>query len=233
MITSFIKWLIIGSLTIILAIVAILISFFSPMLATLTVVKFWGKSILFISGVKLKVDGIENIENKPTIVMYNHKSFFDIFAFASFMKFDWRAMMKKELLKIPFFGQAVQVMGHYFVARDGSFSDRREVVKILKRIKSGKTIFIAPEGTRNTNPGLLEFKDGGFFIASKTQVNIVPMIIKGADSIVKKNSFKINKGEIKIKILKEIDITSYDKNKKGISELKKDIKKIFESEISS
>tara|TARA_Y100001936_G_scaffold38346_1_gene36480 strand:- start:1391 stop:2092 length:702 start_codon:yes stop_codon:yes gene_type:complete len=233
MITSFIKWLIIGSLTIILAIIAILISFFSPMLATLTVVKFWGKSILFISGVKLKVDGIENIENKPTIVMYNHKSFFDIFAFASFMKFDWRAMMKKELLKIPFFGQAVQVMGHYFVARDGSFSDRREVVKILKRIKSGKTIFIAPEGTRNTNPGLLEFKDGGFFIASKTQVNIVPMIIKGADSIVKKNSFKINKGEIKIKILKEIDITSYDKDKKGISELKKDIKKIFESEISS
>jgi len=233
MITSFIKWLIIGSLTIILAIIAILISFFSPMLATLTVVKFWGKSILFISGVKLKVDGIENIENKPTIVMYNHKSFFDIFAFASFMKFDWRAMMKKELLKIPFFGQAVQVMGHYFVARDGSFSDRREVVKILKRIKSGKTIFIAPEGTRNTNPGLLEFKDGGFFIASKTQVNIVPMIIKGADSIVKKNSFKINKGKIKIKILKEIDITSYDKDKKGISELKKDIKKIFESEISS
>ena len=233
MITSFIKWLIIGSLTIILAIIAILISFFSPILATLTVVKFWGKSILFISGVKLKVDGIENIENKPTIVMYNHKSFFDIFAFASFMKFDWRAMMKKELLKIPFFGQAVQVMGHYFVARDGSFSDRREVVKILKRIKSGKTIFIAPEGTRNTNPGLLEFKDGGFFIASKTQVNIVPMIIKGADSIVKKNSFKINKGEIKIKILKEIDITSYDKDKKGISELKKDIKKIFESEISS
>jgi len=233
MITSFIKWLIIGFLTIILAIIAILISFFSPMLATLTVVKFWGKSILFISGVKLKVDGIENIENKPTIVMYNHKSFFDIFAFASFMKFDWRAMMKKELLKIPFFGQAVQVMGHYFVARDGSFSDRREVVKILKRIKSGKTIFIAPEGTRNTNPGLLEFKDGGFFIASKTQVNIVPMIIKGADSIVKKNSFKINKGEIKIKILKEIDITSYDKDKKGISELKKDIKKIFESEISS
>ena len=233
MITSFIKWLIIGSLTIILAIIAILISFFSPMLATLTVVKFWGKSILFISGVKLKVDGIENIENKPTIVMYNHKSFFDIFAFASFMKFDWRAMMKKELLKIPFFGQAVQVMGHYFVARDGSFSDRREVVKILKRIKSGKTIFIAPEGTRNTNPGLLEFKDGGFFIASKTQVNIVPMIIKGADSIVKKNSFKINKGEIKIKILKEIDITSYNKDKKGISELKKDIKKIFESEISS
>jgi len=233
MITSFIKWLIIGFLTIILAIIAILISFFSPMLATLTVVKFWGKSILFISGVKLKVDGIENIENKPTIVMYNHKSFFDIFAFASFMKFDWRAMMKKELLKIPFFGQAVQVMGHYFVARDGSFSDRREVVKILKRIKSGKTIFIAPEGTRNTNPGLLEFKDGGFFIASKTQVNIVPMIIKGADSIVKKNSFKINKGKIKIKILKEIDITSYDKDKKGISELKKDIKKIFESEISS
>ena len=233
MITSFIKWLIIGSLTILLAIIAILISFFSPMLATLTVVKFWGKSILFISGVKLKVDGIENIENKPTIVMYNHKSFFDIFAFASFMKFDWRAMMKKELLKIPFFGQAVQVMGHYFVARDGSFSDRREVVKILKRIKSGKTIFIAPEGTRNINPGLLEFKDGGFFIASKTQVNIVPMIIKGADSIVKKNSFKINKGEIKIKILKEIDITSYGKDKKGISELKKDIKKIFESEISS
>ena len=65
--------------------------------------------------------------------MYNHKSMFDIFCFASFMKYDWRAMMKKELLKIPFFGQTVKIMGHYFVSRDGSFDDRREVVKMLKK----------------------------------------------------------------------------------------------------
>ena len=100
--------------------------------------------------------------------------------------------MKKELLKIPFFGQAVKVMGHYFVARDGSFADRREVIKILKKIKNGKAIFIAPEGTRNPDKKLLEFKDGGFFISAKTRVNIIPMIIKGADDIVKKNSLKIN-----------------------------------------
>ena len=68
--------------------------------------------------------------------------------------------MKKELLDIPFFGTAVKIMDHYFVSRDGSFSDRREVVKIIKKIKKGKIIFIAPEGTRNPEKGLLDFKDG-------------------------------------------------------------------------
>ena len=56
------------------------------------------------------VDGIQNLSDKPLIVMYNHKSFFDIFCFSSFMPYDWRAMMKKELLSFPVFGQAVKIV---------------------------------------------------------------------------------------------------------------------------
>ena len=58
------------------------------------------------------------------------------------MNYDWRAMMKKELLNIPFFGTAVKIMDHYFVSRDGSFSDRREVVKIIKKIKKEKLFLL-------------------------------------------------------------------------------------------
>ncbi len=231
MLISYIKWVLIALFTIFFALITILISLISPKIAALSTVKLWGRLILIISGVKIKLEGIENIKNKPTIVMYNHKSYFDIFSFASFMKYDWRAMMKKELLKIPFFGTAVKIMGHYFVARDGSFSDRREVIKILKKIKNGKIIFIAPEGTRNPNKGLLDFKDGGFFISLKTKVNIVPMIIQGADSIIKKGSWKINSGLIKIKIMPEVDVDKYNKLDNSLEELKKDIRNIFERNI--
>ena len=137
--------------------------------------------------------------------------------------------MKKELLDIPFFGTAVKVMDHYFVSRDGSFSDRREVVKIIKKIKKGKIIFIAPEGTRNPEKGLLDFKDGGFYISLKTKVNIVPMIIKNADEITKKGSLKINPGKIEIIILPEINVSEYQKFNDPVIKLRNDVKEIFNS----
>ena len=228
---SGLKWLIIALLTLVLGLFTIVISFLSPKIACLTAVKLWGKLILFFCNIKLNVDGIQNLSDKPLIVMYNHKSFFDIFCFSSFMPYDWRAMMKKELLSFPVFGQAVKIMGHYFVARDGSFEDRREVVKMLKKIKMGRIVFIAPEGTRNPNPGLLEFKTGGFFIARKTDTNIVPMIIDGAGDILDKGSLNIYPGTVNIKILDEIDVGSYDSNKDGIENLRLDTQKIFNDNI--
>jgi len=147
------------------------------------------------------------------------------------MPYDWRAMMKKELLNFPVFGQAVKIMGHYFVARDGSFEDRREVVKMLKKIKNGRIVFIAPEGTRNPNPGLLEFKTGGFFIARKTNTNIVPMIIDGAGDILDKRSFNIKPGTIVIKFLEEIDVSTYSSNKDGINDLREHTFKIFNQNL--
>ena len=139
--------------------------------------------------------------------------------------------MKKELLKFPIFGQAVKIMGHYFVARDGSFEDRREVVKMLKKIKNGKIVFIAPEGTRNPNPGLLDFKQGGFFIAKKTNTNILPMIISGAGDILDKGSYDIKSGNVKIKFLKEINVSEYPSDKEGVNSLREDTYKTFQENI--
>ena len=221
------KWVVIALLTMVFGLLTIIISIFSPKIACLTTVKLWGKLILFFCNIKLNVEGLENLSDKPLIIMYNHKSFFDIFCFSSFMPYDWRAMMKKELLSFPVFGQAVKIMGHYFVARDGSFEDRREVVKMLKKIKKGKIVFIAPEGTRNPNPGLLEFKMGGFFIARKTDTNIVPMIIEGAGNILDKGSLNIESGKINIKFLKEIQVSQFNSDKDGIENLRVSTYKVF------
>ena len=228
---SFLKWIVITLLTLFFGVLTIIISIFSPKIACLSTVKIWGKLILFFCNINLRIKGLENLSNKPLIVMYNHKSFFDIFCFSSFMPYDWRAMMKKELLKFPVFGQAVKIMGHYFVARDGSFEDRREVVKMLKKIKNGKIVFIAPEGTRNPNPGLLDFKTGGFFIARKTDTNILPMIIRGAGDILDKGSLNINSGDVEINFLKEINVSSYSSDKEGIKTLRDDTFKIFKNNI--
>lgn len=230
-IISVLKWVIIAILTIFFGVLTIIISLISPKIACLYTVKLWGKLILLFCNIKLKVEGLNNLSDKPLIVMYNHKSFFDIFCFSSFMPYDWRAMMKKELLKFPVFGQAVKIMGHYFVARDGSFEDRREVVKMLKKIKNGKIVFIAPEGTRNPNPGLLDFKQGGFFIAKKTDTNILPMIISGAGDILDKGSYDIKSGNVKIKFLKEINVSEYPSDKEGVNSLREDTYKTFQENI--
>jgi hypothetical protein len=57
------------------------------------------------------------------------------------------------------------------------------------------------------------------------------MIIQGADSIIKKGSWKINSGLIKIKIMPEVDVDKYNKLDNSLEELKKDIRNIFERNI--
>ena len=73
MVASYLRWLFIAILTILVALPTFAISIVSPRFANMTTVKLWGKLIILACGVKLTISGLENIKNQPTIVMYNHK----------------------------------------------------------------------------------------------------------------------------------------------------------------
>ena len=100
--------------------------------------------------------------------------------------FEWKAVMKKEVASIPFIGWVSRLSGHYFVSRDGSVEDMNKVREIVRDIRKGPSLIIAPEGTRSDDGGLLPFKQGGFLIASLARVPVVPMIIWGSKDIRKK-----------------------------------------------
>ncbi len=177
MIRTIICWVTFIICTVFFGTYGVILALISPPAVVKYAVRPWARMILFTAGVKLDVEGLENIPQEPSIIMFNHQSVFDIFAYMAALPLDWKAVMKKEVGDMPFIGWVSKLAGHYIVARDGSERDTKEVKKIVSRIKEGPSVLIAPEGTRGKEGKLLPFQKGGFFIAMMAGVPVVPMVI--------------------------------------------------------
>jgi 1-acyl-sn-glycerol-3-phosphate acyltransferase len=224
-------WLAFLTYTLFFGIIGITLAFISPSSAIKYAVRPWGKMIILTTGVKLDVTGLENIPKEPSIIMYNHQSVYDIFTFMAILPIDWKAVMKKEVLDMPFIGWVSKVAGHYFVARDGSERDTKEVKKIAERIRSGPSVLIAPEGTRSKNGKLLPFQKGGFFIAMLAGVPIVPMVMMGGAKIYAKTSWVVNPGTMKVRILPPVYPGDLPRGKAGREELMRIVRERMEEVI--
>lgn len=208
-------WVLIVLLTIIFGIPATVLSLIAPDIVLNYFTRPWAKMILWACNIKVELEGLENVPKEPCLIMFNHQSYFDIFAFAGTLPFDWRAVMKKELALVPLFGWVAKATGHYFVSRDGSIKSFQEVDKVARSIRSGPTVLIAPEGTRSPDGKLLSFKRGGFVLAMRAEVPVVPMAILGGKDIMPKGSLKIIPGSMRIKILPAIDVKTLGSGKIG------------------
>lgn len=227
-----IRYILSGLFTAFWGFIGLGMSLFSNRLAIKYAVRPWGITMLWAWSVKLKVEGLENLPEERSIIMYNHQSSFDILAFAAALPIEWKAIMKKELLHVPFLGWVAKASGHYFVARDGSSRDTKEVKKIVSQIKSGPSVIMAPEGTRSEDGRLLPFKKGGFLIAVLSGVPVVPMVIWGGMHIRKKGKFKMESDKtILVKVLKPINVSELPRGKQGREMLEEKVKTMMEDVI--
>ncbi len=163
--------------------------------------RMWGKLILFAGGVRVKVEGLENIApGKPYIFAANHQSQFDIFTMQGCFDFDFRWLAKKELFQIPLFGRAMHLAGYISIDR----SHGREALKSLKeaaeRIASGTSVILFPEGTRSLDGKLHPFKTGGMVLAIKSGVPLVPVGISGTFHILPKGKLLAKPGRVTIRV---------------------------------
>lgn len=78
-------------------------------------------------------------------------------------------------------------------------ADMGAVKQVLKRLKEGHILAIAPEGTRSPTEALIEGKPGAAFLASKADVPIVPIGIVGTEDRVVK---------YRLKHFRKLDITA-------------------------
>ncbi len=216
-------------------IVGLILAPFSNRLAVTIAVRNWGRSMLWSWGIKVETENYDKLpKDKSTIIMYNHQSSFDILTFAAVLPFEWKAVMKKEVLNIPFVGWVSKIGGHYFVSRDGSSDDTKEVKKIVSEIKTGPSLILAPEGTRSYDGRLLPFKKGGFLIAMLAGVPVVPMLIWGGKNIKNKNAFRLDPNKIiNVKFFDPIDVSQLPRGKKGREELESRVRDLLESEVEN
>lgn len=158
------------------------------------VIRTWGRASCRMFGVNIQASGLENIPKGGCLFVFNHTSFFDVFALAAVLP-SLRFGAKIELFKIPVFGRAMRRMGILPIDR----RNRERVFNVYKeaeeRLAKGERFALAPEGTRQHEEKLGPFKAGPFVFAINTKAPVVPVVIKNASTILPKHSVLPNWGE--------------------------------------
>ena len=180
-------------------------------------IRCWSKILIFFSGVKIKIIGLENLKkNKNYIFASNHESNFDIPLIFSSINLHLVSIAKKELKKIPIFGWAMKSGQHIFIDRFNQIEALKSL-KLAKNsiIKNPRSIIIFPEGTRSFDGKIKQFKKGGLSIAFDLEMDVVPIAVCGTRNVLKRGSIFIKPCPIQLRIGKPVNINQW-KNKKKI-----------------
>lgn len=163
--------------------------------------RYWGRMLCWLAGVRVRVEGIENIDpGQAYIFAGNHCSQYDICSFQGYFPHDFRWIAKKELFRIPLFGQAMHRAGYIPVDRSQGRQALKSLDEAAKRIAAGSSVLIFPEGTRSADGTLQEFKAGAILLATKAGVPIVPLGFNGSYDVLPKGKLIPRSGEIKIRV---------------------------------
>lgn len=168
-------------------------------------IRIWARTWSFLSGIRYEFHGRELVDRtQPYIFIFNHRSFLDAAIIPLAIPQQVRALGKKELSKIPFFGWVVGKVA-IWVDRTDAESRRKSIDRLVTFLNQGISAVVAPEGTRNdTEAPLIPFKSGAFRLAVETGIPILPIAVIGANKIMKKGSLLIRPGKVQIYFSKPI-----------------------------
>ncbi len=142
------------------------------------VLNFWARSLFFLSGKKIHIEGKENIViNKKYILLANHSSLFDIPAIMSLIP-DVTWFGREYLLKIPLFGRALRMTG-YIPVKTANVRNTKAMLKQLVERSDAGSIAIFPEGTRTEDGNLLKFHRGFIYLMRASELDILPVTLNG------------------------------------------------------
>ena len=135
------------------------------------------RCLLKLAGVTITVKGEENIP-KDTAVLYvgNHRSYFDILTGYTTVPTLLGFVAKKEMEKIPILRTWMANVNCLFLDRKNIKEGLKTILQGIEKVKNGISIWIFPEGTRNTNEDiteLLPFKEGSLKIAEKSGCPVI------------------------------------------------------------
>src|ERR1700737_4522680 len=140
------------------------------------ITRLWAGAIIRAAGIDLRAEGTEVIDRKQRyILIANHSSYFDIPCIFTAIPQPIRFMAKVSLFKIPIFGWAIGRAGFIPIDR----KDRRTAVKsfekAVERIRKGNTVVVFPEEGRSRERAMRPFQRGGFLLALRSGLPILPV----------------------------------------------------------
>ena len=177
----------------------------------------WGFGvILSISGVKVTVIGKENIPDEAVLFVGNHRSYFDILLTCCQCPRITGYVAKKEMLRFPLLRTWMARIYCLFLDRENPREGLKTILTAIEYVKSGISIFIFPEGTRNSGEegSMLPFHNGSFKIAEKSGCPIVPVSLNNTAAMFENQLPRVRKRHVVIEYGKPIRLTELEKEER-------------------
>ncbi len=163
-------------------------------IATLRIIQWVFRVVLFISGTKLIVKGKELIPtDRPVLYVGDHRSIFDVIIGYSLCPGPTSFVSKDAFAKVPLFATWMRRLHCLFLDREDPRSGIQMIKQSVEHLEQGISVFIFPEGTRSRTGEMLPFKAGTFKIATKAEAPVVPVAFTNTASILEAQFPRIRK----------------------------------------
>jgi putative phosphoserine phosphatase/1-acylglycerol-3-phosphate O-acyltransferase len=170
----------------------------------------WANVAAIAARLKVILEGEENLwSDRPAVFLFNHQSAIDILITAKIMRQDIVGVAKKEIQRQPLMGPALSYAGTVFIDREQVRDPAAALKPAVEALAEGRSVVIAPEGTRSRNGVLGKFKRGAFHMARQAGVPIVPIVIHNAVDALPNKSLVIRPAEVKVTVLKPVSTAGW------------------------
>lgn len=135
-----------------------------------------------------RVEGLERIDRRQRyVIAVNHNTVIDI-PTLYYLPLNFRWVSKREVYKVPFFGQYLFLHGDICINRGRATAAMEQLLREGREwISRGASVAIFPEGTRSKDGEIHRFKAGAFLLAREAGVGVLPVVLDGTKSLIGHN----------------------------------------------
>jgi 1-acyl-sn-glycerol-3-phosphate acyltransferase len=179
--------------------------------------RVWSSLILKTSLSPIEVIGLDKLDtSKPYVYAANHISAMDIPVLYTSLPVQFRIVANKNIFSYPFVGWHLKRSGQIPIDMTTPRATFKSLHGGIEDLKQGLSVVIFPEGGRSPDGELKAFFNGAFYMATKAQVDVVPLTIVGTYEMLPMNTFHIKPRRLKLIIGEPIStqgMTTHDLEK--------------------
>jgi len=168
---------------------------------------------LAAAGITMDVRGAENLwAARPAVFIFNHQSQLDVIIMAALLRSDFTGVAKKELKTDPMFAPLGWLADVAFIDRANTAEARKALEPAVEALRHGRSLAMAPEGTRSATPRLGRFKKGAFHVAMQAGVPLVPVVIRNAGELMPSHGVLISSGTLDVAVLPPVPTDGWQRD---------------------
>ena len=171
----------------------------------------YGQLAPAVGNISIEVQGGEHLwSHRPAVFILNHQSsVMDMVVAFRLLERDFTFVAKKEISRLPVFGQLFGLADVIFVDRSSTARAVEALAPAVEKLRDGISVIIAPEGTRSVTPTVGRFKKGAFRMAMEAGVPVVPLVLRNSGQLMWRDSKIARSGTVEVVVHPPIHVAAW------------------------